>query len=125
MCDSRNAAAGFEGPGPAKKIRLLLPILVAVVLGPLVAGLTFCVLAIYTHLFDQVGGLPIADLFKMFAIYIIFAYLEGSAIALRAGLLVSIWIFWHPPGFVAAVAASIGSVGLYRLAAEIGVRVKT
>ena len=104
-----------------QKIRLLMPIVVAVVLGPLVAGLIFCVLAVSTNLVDQTGGLPIADIFKMFGVYVIFAYLEGGALALLAGLLVSIWMIRHPPGFVVAVVAALASVGLYRLAAEIGI----
>ena len=102
------------------KIRLLMPIAVAVRLGPLVAGLCFCALAISTNLFDQAGGLPIADLFKMYGIYIAFAYFEGSGIALLAGFLVSIWMIWRPPGLHVAVVAALGSVGLYRLAAQIG-----
>jgi hypothetical protein len=40
---------------------LLLPIAIAVVLGPLVAGLMFCLLAGYTLVF----AIRIADLFRM------------------------------------------------------------
>jgi uncharacterized membrane protein len=101
-------------------IRLLMPIVVAVGLGPLVPALIFCVLAVSTNLVDQTGGQPIADLFKMFGVYVIFAYLEGGALALLAGLLVSIWMIWHPPNIVVAVVAALASVGLFRLAADIG-----
>jgi hypothetical protein len=103
-----------------KRFRLLIPIVVAGTLGPLVGGLIFCALAVYANFFDQTADLPIADLFTMFGVYIIVAYLEGGVVALLAGLLVSIWMIWRPPGFVVAIAAALASVGLYRLAAEIG-----
>jgi len=103
-----------------RKMRLLLPIVVAVGLGPLVAGLIFCMLAASASLFDQSGALPISDLFKMFGFYIIFAYFDGGAIALLAGVLVSIWMIWRPPGFAVAIAAAVVSVGLHRLAADVG-----
>jgi hypothetical protein len=65
--------------------------------------------------------MPIADLFGMFGVYIMFAYLEGGPIALLAGLLVSIWMIWHPPGLAVAIVAAIIAIGLCRLADEIGV----
>jgi hypothetical protein len=58
-----------------KPARLLMPIVIAGVLGPLIAGLMFCLLAVFTFMFDQTGGLPVADLLKMFGVYIIVAYL--------------------------------------------------
>jgi hypothetical protein len=104
-----------------KRFRLLMPIVVAGALGPLVGGLIFCALAVYANFFDQTASLPIADLFTMFGVYIIVAYLEGGMVALLAGALVSIWMIWRPPGFVVVVVAAIASVGLDRLAAEIGI----
>jgi hypothetical protein len=101
-----------------KLIRLLMPIVIAGVLGPLIAGLIFCLLAVSTSLFDQAGGTPLADLLPMFAVYIGFAYLEGGAIALLAGALVSLWMIWRPPGFLVAIAAAIIAVVIFRLAAD-------
>ena len=101
-------------------VRLLMPIVVAGVLGPLIAGLIFCLLAVFTYLFDPSGGMPITDLFKMFGVYLIFAYFEGGPIALLAGLLVSIWMIWRPPGLAVAILAANAAIALYRLAAEIG-----
>jgi hypothetical protein len=101
-----------------KLARLLLPMVIAVVLGPLVAGLAVCLLAVYTNVSDPATALPLADLFVMFAIYISFAYLEGAPIALLAGLLVSIWMLFRPPGLVVAVVAAALAVALFRLAAE-------
>jgi hypothetical protein len=106
--------------GRVKKIEALLPIVIAVVLGPLVAGLIFCALAASIYLFGDTGGLPVADLFTMFGIYIAASYAEGGAIAFLAGTLVSIWMIWRPPGLVVAIMAALASVGLYRLADEIG-----
>jgi hypothetical protein len=100
--------------------RLLLPIVIAVVLGPLAAGLMFCLLAVFTFVFDQTGGLPLADLLTIFGVYIVFAYIEGGAIALLAGVLVSIWMIWRPPGVVVAIVAATAAIGLFRLAAELG-----
>jgi hypothetical protein len=99
---------------------LLLPIVIAVVLGPLIAGLMFCLLAVFTYFFDPTGGMPLADLYTMFGVYIAVAYLEGGAIALLAGLLVSLWMIWRPPGFVVAIVAAVAAIGLFRLAAELG-----
>jgi len=100
--------------------RFLIPVMIAVTLGPLIGGLVFCLLAVYTNLFDQTGGMPIADLFGMFGIYIIFAYIIGGPIALVAGILVSIWMIWRPPYFPVVVVAAIMAIGLGMLADEIG-----
>src|SRR5476651_1365696 len=67
-----------------KPVRFLIPIVIAVVLGPLIAGLAVCLLAIGTSIFDHTGSLPIADLFPMFGVYIVFAYLNGGVVALLA-----------------------------------------
>lgn len=101
--------------------RLLLPIVIAVVLGPLVAGLMLCLLAVYSFVFAQTGGLSLADLLTMFGVYIAVAYLTGGAIALLAGLLVSIWMIWRPPGLVVAIVAADASIVLFGLADEIGI----
>jgi hypothetical protein len=100
-------------------VGFLMPIVIAVVLGPLIAGLIFCVVAIVTSIFDAAGATPVADLFVMFGFYIMFAYLAGAPIALLAGLLVSIWMIRRPPGLLVAVAAAIAAVGVFRLTAEI------
>ncbi|HLL28749.1 MAG TPA: hypothetical protein VKT73_14010 [Xanthobacteraceae bacterium] len=96
-----------------------MPMVIAVGLGPLIAGLIFCLLAVYTNFSDPSTVLPISDLFKMFSIYIVFAYFAGGPIALLAGLIVSIWMIWRSPGLVVAIAAAIIAVCLFRLAAEI------
>jgi hypothetical protein len=101
-----------------KFFRLVMPIVIATTLGPLVGGLLFCLLAVVTALFDQPGGMD--GLFGLFVAYIMFAYLEGVPIALLAGILMSVWMLWRSPGFLAAVAAGLFAVILFRLADEIG-----
>jgi hypothetical protein len=101
-----------------KFVRLLMPIVVAVMVGPLIGGLIFCLLAIYTSFFDP--ATPVADLFVMFGIYIGGAYLIGGPVALLAGLLVSIWMIWRQPSFVAVNAAAIAAIGLCFLSDRIG-----
>ena len=102
-----------------KLARLLMPIVIAVVLGPLIAGLAVCLLSLVTSIFDPVGAMPAADLFAMFAIFILFAYVEGAPVALLAGVLVSLWMIRRPPGLLVAVAAAAAAIGIFRLAAEI------
>ena len=48
-----------------------MPIVVAGVLGPLIAGLIFCLFALFTYVSDP-GGISLAELFTIFGIYIIF-----------------------------------------------------
>jgi hypothetical protein len=87
--------------------RLLMPIVVAVFLGPLIAGLTVCVLATANNLLDPADSLPVVDLFKMFGFSIVFAYISGAGIALLAGMLVSIWMMFRPPSLIAVIAAAL------------------
>jgi hypothetical protein len=96
-----------------KVVRFLMPIVIAVVLGPLIAGLAVCLLLVVTNIFDPSAALPMADLFKMFGVYIIFAYLGGSAIALLAGILVSIWMIWRPPSAIVVIAAAVIATAVY------------
>ena len=105
--------------------RLLLPIVIAVALGPLIAGLMFWLLAVFNEVFDtlvsnRTGPIPVADLFELFGLFILVAYFEGGAIALLAGALVSIWMIWRPPGLVVAIVAAVAAIGLVRLSAELG-----
>ena len=92
----------------ARSVRLLMPIVIAVVLGPFIAALAVWVYAIVSILFDPLGSLfPIADLFTMLGVYILFAYFVGGAIALMAGILVSVWTIYRPPSLIVVVAAAI------------------
>ena len=90
-----------------KLIRFLMPIVIAVALGPLIAGLAVSIFAFGTSIFDNTGSLPMAGIFKMSGFYIVFAYFLGSAIAVLAGILVSIWMFWRPPNAIVVIVAAV------------------
>jgi hypothetical protein len=96
-----------------------MPIVIAVVLGPLVAGLIVCLFAIYSDFADQ-SSETIADLFSVFWVYIMFAYFEGGPVALVAGLLVSIWMIWRQPGLMAVIGAAIAAIALCYLVDRFG-----
>jgi hypothetical protein len=104
-----------------KVVRALMPAVVAVVLGPLIAGLMFCLLGLASYFFGPSPGISITGLFTGFGIYMIFSYLVGGPIALLAGLLVSIWMIWRRPSFIVAIVAAIIAVGLSYLADAIGI----
>ena len=90
-----------------KLIRFLMPIVIAVALGPLIAGLAVSIFAFGTSIFNNTGSLLMADHFKMSGVYIAFAYILGSAIAVLAGVLVSIWMIWRPPNAIVVIAAAV------------------
>jgi hypothetical protein len=89
-----------------KLVRFMIPIVIAVVLGPLIAGLEICLLVIGTNTLDHTVSLPIAELFSMFGVYIVIAYLSGGVVALAAGILVSMWMLWRPPNAIVVIAAA-------------------
>jgi hypothetical protein len=97
-------------------MRSVMPIVVAVVLGPLVGGIGVCLFAAGHYLVDWPLG-PVGDLLGLFVLYMIFAYVLGWPIALLAGLLMSVWMSFRPPGIAGAIVAAVGSVGLLWLAA--------
>ena len=94
-------------------VRLLMPVVIAVVLGPLIAGLAVCVLAAANGLFNPTVALPIGDQFTMFGVYIVFAYIVGSQIALLAGILVALWMISRPPSLIVAVAAALLATAVF------------
>ena len=107
--------------------RFLMPVLIAVGLGPLTGGLAAGLLAVGTSILDHMGlvigtfplpcncdaTLAMADVFELLAIYIVSAYLLGGVIALLAGLLVSIWMIWRPPSAFVVVAAAVIATAVY------------
>jgi hypothetical protein len=95
-------------------VRFLIPILVAVVLGPLVAGLAVSLFAAANNVFgDTAGALSLLDLFALSGVYILFAYILGGVIALIAGLLVAVWMIWRPPSALVANAAAVAATALF------------
>ena len=98
--------------------RLLMPIVIAVALGPLIAGLAVWVLAVATNIYT--GAPSIADLFAMSWVYTVFAYVVGGAIALLAGILVSIWMIWRPPNAIVVIAAAAIATSAYLAVGALG-----
>jgi hypothetical protein len=111
-----------EGLGPemTKLLRLVIPVVIAVVLGPLIAGLAIGVFAVAVSIFDSANALPIKELLPMFGVYIASAYLLGGAIALLAGILVSIWTVWRQPSVVVVIAAAIIATSGYMAVGALG-----
>ena len=103
-----------------KLIRFLMPIVIAVALGPLIAGLAVSIFAFGTSIFDNTGSLPMADILKMSGFYIVFIYFLGSAIAVLAGILVSIWMFWRPPNVIVVIAATVIATCSYMAVGALG-----
>jgi len=108
-------------PMTKKIVRLLAPIVIAVVLGPLIAGLAVTLFAVVHSVLYDTGGLSLADLKELAVFYIIFAYVIGGAIALLAGILVSIWMIWYPPGAIVANAAAAIATIVYMGIGALGV----
>ena len=97
-------------------LRFFLPIVIAVVLGPLFAGLAVCLYAAAQFVVATDPG-PVAGLLGLCMLYMMFAYVLGWPIALLAGLLMSIWMVFRAPGIVGVLAATVAAVGLTWLAA--------
>jgi hypothetical protein len=93
--------------------RLVMPIVIAVALGPLIAGLAVSMFAVVINILENAGSLATADLLDLFGFYIVFAYVLGSMIALLAGTLMSIWMVWRPPNAFVAIAAAEIATCLY------------
>jgi hypothetical protein len=97
----------------SKIVRLLMPVGVAVVLGPLIAGLAVGLLAIAVNLFDRTAAMPWADVVTLCGFYVVFAYVIGAPVALLAGALVSLWMIRRPPTAVVVIAAAVVATGVY------------
>lgn len=107
-----------------KPVRLLMPIVIAMVLGPLIAGLVVCLFTAAVAMFNQTDALGIVDYFRvlvpMFGIYIAVAYMAGWQIALLGGVLVSVWMIWRPPTVFVAIAAAVIATSGYMAVGAVG-----
>ena len=95
--------------------------MIAVGLGPLIAGLVVTIYAVGVGLADNTGFLPLAELFKLAFFYLIFAYFLGGPIAFLAGLLVSIWMIWRQPNAIVVVSAAVIATCVYMGIEALGV----
>ena len=103
-----------------KLVRFLMPIIIAVVLGPLIAGLAVGLLAVVTGGFAH-SAEPIADVFKMSGVYIFFSYYIGGPVAFLAGLFVSIWMISRPPSLLVVIGAAVLATILFMGVAALGI----
>jgi len=92
-------------------LRFVLPVAIAVVLGPLIAGLALAVLAIVWSFFDHAGSAH--DAIGLGISYLIVAYIIGGPIAVLGGLLVSLWMIWRQPNAIVVIAAAIVATVLW------------
>jgi hypothetical protein len=102
-----------------KLVRFLMPIVIAVVLGPLIAGLAVGLAAVVTNVFDY-AAVPMADVLKMSGFYIVFSYFIGGPVAILAGLLVSIWMISRPPSFFVVIGAAVIATTIFMGVAALG-----
>jgi hypothetical protein len=98
-----------------KALRFLIPILIAVVLGPLIAGVAVSLFAVGNSIFNSEVD---ATVLGMFPVYIMLAYAVGAPIALLAGLMVSIWMLARAPNLIVEVTNAHSNF-LFTLAAAV------
>jgi len=94
----------------SKAVRFIVPILIAVILGPLIAGLAVGLFAVGNSIFNADID---ATVLGMFPIYIIFAYAIGWPIAFIAGVLISLWMLARAPSFIVVIAAAVIATAVY------------
>jgi len=100
-----------------RAVTLLAPLVVAVVLGPLVAGIAVGLFAIASDLFDPAASFALSDDGVVLVFDVVFAYYIGWPIALLAGVLVSLWMMRGPPSaLVVNAAAAIATAGFMAVA---------
>jgi hypothetical protein len=100
-------------------VRRLLPVAIAVVLGPLVAGLIVFACYFGIMIADRANWPPgvgeaLLLVAKMFVLIIAIAYFGGALVALIAGVLIALWMLWRPPNLVVVVvAAALGTLAAF------------
>jgi hypothetical protein len=104
-----------------RAVQLLAPIVVAAVLGPLVAGFAVWLFALVSGLFDPTRLLLLADWLALLYFYVVMAYFIGGPIALLAGVLVSLWIMRGPPSALVVNAAAVVATAAFMAVAALGV----
>lgn len=102
-------------------VQMLAPIVIAAVLGPLVAGLAVWLFAVANSSFDPTLSSSLADWWGLLVFYVIMAYFIGWPIAVLAGVLVSLWMIRKPPSLLAVNAAAVIATALFMAIAALGV----
>ena len=104
-----------------RAMTLLAPIAVAVILGPLVAGLAVGLFAIVSYLFDPLASFSFSDDGVLLGLDVVFAYFIGWPIALLAGILISLWMTRNSPNALVVNAAAVAATGIFMGVAATGV----
>jgi hypothetical protein len=103
-----DVALGAQRGFAMKKLaRHLIPILIAVVIGPLIAAVAISMFTIGISIFKLNIPYSIRDAVELFSLNILFAYLLGGVIALLAGIFVSIWMIWREPNAIITIIAAV------------------
>jgi len=101
-------------------VQLLAPIVIAVVLRPLVAGIAIGLFAAALEMVST-ASLSLADHADLLLFYSIMAYFIGWPVALLAGFLVSLWMIWRPPSALIVNAVAVIATVVFMGAAATGV----
>lgn len=102
-------------------VTLLAPIAVAVVLGPLVAGIAVGLFAVASDLFDPLASFSFSDDGVLLGFDVVLAYYIGWPIALLAGILTSLWMMRGPPSALVVNAAAVIATVVFMGVAALGV----
>lgn len=92
-----------------KPVRHLMPVVIAVVIGPLIAVIPLWAYILLGDLLSNSMS-PIGEELGLLYLYLIFAYILGAPIALLAGILASILMIWREPSLFVAIAATVIAV---------------
>jgi hypothetical protein len=95
----------------SKALRFIAPVTIAVVPGPLIAGLAVSLFAVVLALFSSLGQTNASTL-GLFPLYIIIAYAVGAPIAVLSGFILSIWMPARAPILIVVIAAAVVAIGI-------------
>jgi hypothetical protein len=101
-------------------VQLLVPVVIAVVLGPLVAGLAIGLFFTVSEML-LMGSFSLTKHGDWLIHYPFMAYFIGWPIALLAGLLISLWMIWRPLSRPVVNAAAVIATAAFMGAAVLGV----
>lgn len=100
-------------------IRVMMPIIIAVGLGPALAGLVVLTPSL-AGLLENPSSQALSDLVGFFVFTMVFSYVIGSPIAAIAGALVSIWMVWRRPTLLVTMAAAVIATSGFMSIAALG-----
>jgi len=102
-------------------LRVLGPIVVATVLGPLAVSLSLWLAGVVSDLFDRASPLSLGDEGGILFFDVVMTYYIGWPVALLAGILVSLWMIRRPPSALVVNAAALIATVIFMGVAATGV----